>query len=153
MENKQYHRNQSGFSILEIVVVMIIISIVSVLTVPKWYSINNQVKYATDRLLQNLYLTNELALLSGNACSLNLFTNEDGTHAYNVTINNNIILENITLNAAITVNTSSNNIVFKAINGNPDTVTNYVIDLIENNTTESININPYGVISVTTTTN
>ena len=135
----------NGFSLIELMVVIIIIAILSIVAVPKWFFSNSSLHLETDRFLDNIQFAKEISLSSGYPCSLTISGN-----TYQVNIEQSpakIIKDAYTINNDISLVSSDNSIEFTNPNGLP--VSSYTITLTKNSSVNTITIDLEGLITTT----
>ena len=137
-------KNINGFSLIELMVVIIIIAILSITAVPKWFVSNSSLHLETDRLLDSIRFTKEASLSSGYPCSLTISGN-----TYQVNIEQSpakIIKDAYIINDDISLVSSNNSIEFTNPNGLP--ISSYTITLTKNSNINTITIDSAGLITI-----
>jgi MSHA pilin protein MshC len=157
-------RHWQGFTLVELVLVMLVIGILSVAVMPKWYTTGTSVNYEARRLLSDIRYTQALSVATGQryrwvkvSASTYQILNESGSP---------IVLPSggtvLTLTSGVTIGTLTNlpsNLVAFNSQGTPYTTTTIpgtalaataIIPLSAGSVTRSVQITPqtgYGVLA------
>ncbi|NQY41808.1 MAG: prepilin-type N-terminal cleavage/methylation domain-containing protein [Legionellales bacterium] len=139
-----------GFSLLELIVIITIVAIISILAVPKWFNSSMRLNTEIDRLVNNIYLAEELAINTG----YNTIISFVNCRTYSIKLLSSpeqIVLENINIDNSITITSPPcDDIEFTRTYGLL-TTTSKTISLVAENTgnAKDITINAIGEITIT----
>ncbi len=140
----------NGFNLVELVVVIIIVGIISILAIPKWFNNSTMLNAETDRLINNIYLAQKLAINSGYDAIIS-FTNCQSYSIKLQTTPEKTILDNVNIDESISITTTPcDDIEFTKTYGLLS-ATNKTISLVAENTgrAKDITIDNFGEITIT----
>ena len=141
-------RSQKGFSLIELIVVIIIVGIISILAIPRWFSGTSTLNNETDRLVNNFLFIQEMAINNGKNSYISINESNNSYAGYLVNAGGDIkIFNSINIDNSISITSSSITVEFDGLYGKPTNGTGYTINMLLDSKTNVIDINNNGSLT------
>ncbi len=139
-------KTQRGFSLVELIVVIIIVGIISVLAIPRWFGDTNTLSSETDRLVNTILYIQEMAVSNGKTAYLTIDGTANSYTGYLTESGSDTeIFSAVTIDSSITI--ASSTIEFDGLYAKTINIAGYTINLVASSNTNVIDIDSNGLLT------